>query len=266
MDISILFSKLFERNPVLTWAGIINFTGFALTILLSFIDKRKVSGVNVWLKPMKFFFSIAIYLFTMSWILFYLSVDITVISISIAALMYFEMLLIFFQAARGTTSHFNTSSTFNIIIYASMGVAITLNTIVCAYVLYLFFMPEVKIAGSYLWGIRAGLFIFIIASLEGFAMTKRNSHTVNAKKDEGKGLPFLNWSREGGDLRVAHFIGIHALQVLPFIAVFVKSVTVILIISIIYFIISIGLFLQAIKGKVFLSFIGKIKESNAEAS
>ena len=265
MDISILFSKLFERNSVLTWAAIINFAGFALTILFSFIDKRKVSGVNVWLKPMKFFSSIAIYLFTMSWILFYLSVDITVISIWIAAVMYFEMFLIFFQAARGTTSHFNTSSAFNIVVYASMGTAITINTIICAYVLYLFFMPEVKITGSYLWGVRAGIFIFIIASLEGFAMTKRNSHTVNAK-DEGKGIPFLNWSREGGDLRVAHFIGLHALQILPFIAVFIKSVTAIIIISLIYFVTSIGLFIQAIRGKVFLSFIGKLKEDNAEAT
>jgi hypothetical protein len=43
------------------------------------------------------------------------------------------------------------------------------------------------------------------------------SHTIGAP-DGGAGLPITGWSREHGDLRVPHFIGIHAVQLLPAIA------------------------------------------------
>lgn len=50
------------------------------------------------------------------------------------------------------------------------------------------------------------------------------SHTVGALNDNSN-LFIVGWSKTAGDLRVSHFIGMHALQVFPVLSFYVLKNT-----------------------------------------
>jgi NO-binding membrane sensor protein with MHYT domain len=91
--------------------------------------------------------------------------------------------------------------------------------------------------------------LFVIFSFEGFAMGSRLSHTVGALNDNSN-LFILGWSKTVGDLRVAHFIGMHALQVLPILSFYLlKNTKLTIAVALIYGLLALLTLLQALKGK-----------------
>ena len=212
-----VIAELHRRDRVLASGGWLMVAGLlAATVALAF-DTRLTLGINPWIKPIKFLSSIAIFLWTMAW--FMAETDgryrrrLAIIRWTMMLAMVGEIGLIAMQAARGTTSHFNIQTPFDARVFDAMGVMIVANSLAAGWFLTTL-RPVTSERAGYLWGMRAGLMVFVLGSFQGFMMVANMGHAVPGP-DGGPGLPFVNWSTTGGDLRVAHFVGLHALQVLP---------------------------------------------------
>lgn len=212
-----LATELRCRSRVLFAVALVNLVLAVVFTALMQLDGRMILGRNVWTKPWKFATSIALFTATLGWLLPSLSLSDRVERLAtrtIGTAMLIEITLISTQAARGVQSHFNDATVLDTGIFAVMGTAITISTLAVTYVLWRSIRDPPHLAPAYLWGIWTGLFLFVLASFEGGLMVAHGSHSVGAPAG-GPGLPLLNWSLSGGDLRIAHFIGLHALQVLP---------------------------------------------------
>lgn len=211
------FHQLVGQNRPLAVLGMIHGLLLVALLLGSFINTTQVLGINSLYKPMKFALSIWIYAWTMAWLLPYLRRPHAgrIYSWMAVVTLGFEQLAITSQAVRGELSHFNRSSAYGIIVFALMGAFILTFTLWTAYITVLFFRQKTfSLPTATVWGIRAGLVCFVVFSLLGGYISSLPGHTVGAA-DGGPGLPFINWSRAAGDLRIPHFFGLHGLQVLP---------------------------------------------------
>jgi len=209
---------LHRANPPLAWAGWANVGLAVLALGLLPLDQRHVAGALVWMKPLKFAVSIAVYAFTLAWLLASLPAAaqgaVRCIGWGVAVSMVVEQAVIFGQAARGTTSHYNAASALDGALFGLMGLFILVNTVLTAWALYLAWRYQPQGSAGYVWGVRLGLLVFWVGSVLGGIMIRRAQHTVGGP-DGGPGLPGLGWSTRAGDLRIAHFLGMHALQALP---------------------------------------------------
>lgn len=245
--------QLKSRNRILYYVTLFNLVGAVICLLLAFATNIEVRGVNAFVKPFKFFASIAVTCFTLAWVMVYLKNQRTVRTYSwmVVITMFIEVAIITGQAALGRISHFATGPILDIILFQVMGIAITTFTLWTGFICYCFFRQKewpVWMSDGYLWGIRLGLLFFVLFALEGFHMVVVNQHTIGAA-DGNPGFPLTNWSRGHGDLRIPHFFGLHTLQILPLLGYFVfpkKSTMIIMAIT--WFAFIALLYWQAMKG------------------
>jgi hypothetical protein len=191
--------------------------------VLALVDDRVLLGAPLWLKPLKFAISFVAYAGTLAWLLGRLRERaLQRTGWVIVAASALEMAIIVGQAARGVRSHFNADTAFDATLFSIMGATIVVLWFATLAVALRFLrQPDRdRAVGT---AIRLGLVVTLVGLLEGFAMVALNGHAVGVP-DGGPGLPLVGWSTTGGDLRIAHFVGMHALQGLPLLAAALAAV------------------------------------------
>jgi hypothetical protein len=264
MNIKEFLSDLWRKQKPLMITGFGYIVLFLVLAVISLFDSQQVLGINRWIKPMKFAIATSILVWTVAVFLYFLrgyEKSSRVISWGVIAMMVGEIVLIVMQAARGTTSHFNNKTAFNGVVFSVMGLMILVNTALIIYLTYLYFRSKFDLPKAIVWGMRLGLIVFLLASVEGGYMSAQIGHAVGVA-DGGGGLPFVNWSTEGGDLRVAHFVGMHGLQAIPLFALMlvilkkrfapIRATALTVAFSLIYFSAFTLVFAQALRGKPLL--------------
>ncbi|MET7402790.1 hypothetical protein ABZS66_55855 [Dactylosporangium sp. NPDC005572] len=196
------------------------------------LDDRTLLGVPVWLKPFKFAVSIAIYSVTFAWLISLLDdrrkrLGWWVGTVT-AGTMLAEMVIIVGQAGRGHQSHFNNQTPLDATLYSVMGATIGIAWLCTAFLAVLLLIQRLPDRPAAL-AVRFGLLVGLGGMGVGFLMTLPTKAQLDSDSDiigahavgvadGGAGIPLVNWSTTGGDLRAGHFIGMHALQALPLLA------------------------------------------------
>ncbi len=214
---------------VLVMAGLVLTAGIGLAV-----DGREILNESVWLKPFKFGLSFVLYGATLAWLLSKLRKAKrfgwwtgTVFAITGIV----DVGFIAVQAARGTFSHFNANTdTFNQVgqqVFMSGVLGLFGASLVIAVMLLFQRVGDAPLNRA----IRVGLGLAVagmalafylvgsngarqeVTDAYGHPVTLGGSHGIGVEAG-GPGMPLTNWSTVGGDLRIPHFVGLHAIHFL----------------------------------------------------
>lgn len=214
------FRRLRDDEPLLFWIGAV-LAGLApVTLALVGLDGTRIQGANRWIKPTKFLASSALYTWTVAFMLGPLQRGARrrFIRWSSGPMLVGEDVLIVLQAARGVPSHFNMSGAFNTTVFVAMGLMILVVTAgaIALLAAYLRDPGPTDLSPVLMRAVQLGLVVSLVGSAVGGTMIALWGSDVGASRGAvDAGLPFLGWSTEHGDLRPAHFVGLHSLQTIP---------------------------------------------------
>jgi hypothetical protein len=247
-----LINRIRSASPLIWWTVIGMLALSVICVGLQWADPRLINGANVWHKPAKFFSSLAIQFATVGWGLSLLPTGEQArrrmhwfITAMVAA-GWLEMAYIVFRASRAEASHFNRSSLTADVLYSLMGLGAVFMMVAAGYVGYRLWRNR---SGSLLKeSVALGLMIgAVLGGVAGAYMSSQYGHSVGGDPTDATGTGFFGWSTTGGDLRIAHFVGLHAAQIIP-LAAFTGSRSVMWLSALFCIIVTVGTLILAASG------------------
>lgn len=210
------WQELLQRERTLVFFALLMALSTLPTLVAMGLDDRLLRGVSIWAKPLKFMVSLSVFALTTAWFIGLLPVQrrhtravrLVVWTIVIAGVG--EVGYISLQAALGQASHYNIGDRFHALMYQLMGAGallLMLTQLVLARQIARHARADVHPA----WR-QAVVLGLVMTFVLGVAAAAALS---NAQPPAGAGLPLVGWHLGGGDLRPAHFIGLHAQQLVP---------------------------------------------------
>lgn len=261
--------RLQAGSPALYAVGLAMLVMAAATMLLTLLDARLFQGVSTWAKPLKFQLSTGMYLLTLALFMSWLPDGkkqtrlARYVVWSAVGAGIFEVAYITWQGAFAQASHYNATSTFYATMYTLMGVgAVVLTSASLALAVVIARSPGYALPRALKHAVVLGLVLtFVLGTGFGsYLGAQRAGHWVGGALTDAGGLPLFSWTRTGGDLRVAHFFGIHAMHFVPAAAALAmaarlpgaKQVAGVWILAAAFSALTVWTFVQAAQGKPFL--------------
>ena len=209
----------YRGQPLLAGAGLFLLLATIPTFAALGLDARTLNGINVWIKPLKFEISLSVHLLSVAWLMLFLPERqgrlVRGLAIAMAAAAFFEIAYIMLQASRGEASHYNVATPITRVMYPLMGIGAVMLVATSGWIGAMI-LRQGDMSRPIVFAAGLGLVLgSLVGGITGAYMSSQTGHWVGGQPTDLGGLPIFGWSRTGGDLRVAHFLGLHLIPILP---------------------------------------------------
>jgi hypothetical protein len=216
------FARIRSAEPRFFATAVLMLLAMAPTAFAAFVDSREFLGVDIWLKPLKFEFALLIYLGTLSVFALFIPPEIKartwylLFTRAVCVGSVLEIVWLAGASAIGAASHFNPTPTGQVL-YPLAGLTATLiSSASTVYAVQIARNPSTGLSPAVKEAIVLGLALVLpLTLITAGTMSQMDSHFIGGSPSDAGGFPVMGWSRDGGDLRAAHFFATHALHFIP---------------------------------------------------